>query len=231
MAHAPFESMRVLIAEDEKKLASFVARGLREAGFVVEVVHRGDDAAQLCSTEDYDAVVLDIMLPGRDGLDVLRELRRRGAAVPVILLTARSGIEDRVEGLNLGADDYLPKPFSIEELVARVRALTRRGGGSSPVVLRVGELSVDMARRCAHLAGKEVTLTAKEFNLLELLARSPGRVFPRTQLLEKVWDYHFDPGSNLVEVTMGRLRRKLEPHTGPPLIETVRGIGYRMRQP
>jgi DNA-binding response OmpR family regulator len=222
--------MRILIAEDEKKLATFIERGLREAGFVVECVFRGDDAARLCLTGDFDAVVLDIMLPGRDGLDVLKEIRRRGSGVPIILLSARAGLEDRVAGLNLGADDYLPKPFSIEELVARVRALVRRSGGSSPVLLRVGDLTVDVMTRVVRIGEDEVLLSAREFALLELLARSPGRVFPRTQLLEKVWDYHFDLGSNMVEVTIGRLRRKLEPASAFLDIETVRGIGYRLRQ-
>lgn len=217
------------MAEDEKKLAGFVVRALREASLVVEAVHRGDDAADRCLAGDYDAVVLDIMLPGRDGLDVLKEWRRRGSRVPVILLTARSGIEDRVQGLDLGADDYLPKPFSVEELVARVRALTRRGGGSAPTVLKVGDIEVDLTARRVLAAGNVVPLTVREFSLLELLARSPGRVFPRTLLLEKLWDCHFDPGSNLVEVTVARLRRKLEIEGKPAPIETVRGIGYRMR--
>jgi len=224
-------SVKVLVAEDEKKLAAFVARGLREAGFVVEVVHRGDDAADHCAATDFDAVVLDIMLPGRDGLEVLRGLRQRGSGVPVMLLTARSGVDDRVAGLNLGADDYLPKPFSIEELVARVRALTRRSGGPVASILRIGDLEIDLQQRRVRRGDGEIPLSPREFSLLELLARSPGRVFPRTLLLEKAWDCHFDPGSNLVDVTMGRLRRKLETGTGPSLIETVRGIGYRLRQP
>src|SRR5271166_3567966 len=202
--------MRILVVEDEKKIATFVQRGLKECGFVVDVVHRGDEALDIILDHHFDAVVLDIMLPGRDGLSILRVLRERAICIPVLVLTARGEISEKVEGLNLGADDYLSKPFSIEELVARVRALIRRNSGETLLRYRV------------------IDLTAREFSVLECLMRSPGRVFTRTQLCQHVWEYHFDPESNLVDVYIQRLRRKVDDGEPVKLIQTVRGAGYRI---
>ncbi len=222
--------MRVLVVEDERKIADFVTKGLRESGFVVEACHRGDDALTRISNEPFDALVLDVMLPGRDGLDVLREIRRGGRDIPVVLLTARGGLEDRIGGLNAGADDYLPKPFYMEELVARLHAVIRRRDGRAASLLRVGTLVLDLPAREARVGEEAIELTAREFNLLELLARSPGRVFTRTMLYEQIWEYDFDPSTNLVDVYVRRLRAKIDSPGQPSMIETVRGVGYRMRK-
>lgn len=221
--------MRILIAEDEKKIAAFVRKGLGEVGFNATVCHRGDDALQLASSESFDAVVLDIMLPGGDGLSVLRQLREQRNRVPVILLTARDGLSDRVEGLNLGADDYLTKPFSIEELIARLRAVWRRLSGEGLSLLQLGDLTLSLTTREVRRAGKKIELTTREFALLEYLLRSPGRVHTRTQLCEHVWDYHFDPGTNVVDVGIQRLRRKIDDGHAVPLVQTVRGVGYTLK--
>ena len=231
--------MRILIAEDEKKIAAFVRKGLGEVGFNSTVCHRGDDALHLASTESFDALVLDIMLPGRDGLSVLRQLREQRNRVPVILLTAREGLSDRVEGLmkwfgpdpnwNLGADDYITKPFSIEELIARLRAVWRRLSGEGLSLLQLGDLTLSLTTREVRRAGKKIELTTREFALLEYLMRSPGRVHTRTQLCEHVWDYHFDPGTNVVDVGIQRLRRKIDDGHAVPLVQTVRGVGYTLK--
>lgn len=221
--------MRILVVEDERKIAGFVRKGLEEAGFDVEVCGDGDAAFARASTRPYDAVVLDIMLPGRDGLSVLRGLREAGHAVPVLLLTARAELNERVEGLNLGADDYLPKPFHVEELVARLQAVTRRHTGERLSVRQAGGLVMNLVTREVRRGGRRIELTTREFNLLEHLLRAPGRVFTRTQLLEHVWGYDFDPETNLVDVTIRRLRRKIDVEGEPELIETVRGVGYRIR--
>ena len=223
-------TMRVLVVEDERKIAGFVRQGLEEQGFGVEVCGDGNDAYTLATTRAYDAIVLDIMLPGRDGLSILRHLRERGNTVPVILLTARAEPNERVEGLNLGADDYLTKPFYIEELVARLHALARRASGETLSVLQAGDLTMNRITREVRRGDRAVELTAREFRLLEHLLRAPGRVFTRTQLLENVWGYDFDPETNLVDVNIRRLRRKLEDEGPAPLIETVRGVGYRVRK-
>jgi DNA-binding response OmpR family regulator len=220
--------MRILVVEDEKKIATFVQRGLKECGFVVDVVHRGDEALDIILDHHFDAVVLDIMLPGRDGLSILRVLRERGNCVPVLVLTARGEISERVEGLNLGADDYLAKPFSIDELVARVRALIRRNSGETLHRYRVNDLTLDLATRAVRRGSRRIDLTAREFSVLECLMRSPGRVFTRTQLCQHVWEYHFDPESNLVDVYIQRLRRKVDDGEPVKLIQTVRGAGYRI---
>ncbi|HEU5080155.1 MAG TPA: response regulator transcription factor [Opitutaceae bacterium] len=221
--------MRVLIVEDEKKIAAFVRKGLIEVGFNPAVCHRGDDALALAETERFDAMILDIMLPGRDGLSVLRQLRERRNTLPIILLTARDGLSERLEGLNLGADDYIAKPFSIEELIARLRAVWRRLSGDGLSVLRLADLSLNLTSRDVRRAGKKIELTAREFALLEYLLRSPGRVHTRTQLCEHVWDYHFDTGTNVVDVGIQRLRRKIDDGFSVPLIHTVRGVGYTMK--
>jgi DNA-binding response OmpR family regulator len=221
--------MRILVVEDEKKIASFVRKGLAEAGFTVIVCHNGDEALDLASTERFDAVVLDIMIPGRDGLSVLRNLRDQRNTVPVILLTARDGVSERVDGLNLGADDYMPKPFSMEELIARLKAVWRRHSGEGLSVLQLQDLTVNLTTREVRRAGKKIELTTREFSLLSYLMQSPGRVATRTQLCEHVWDYHFDPGTNLVDVGIQRLRRKIDDGHAIPLLHTVRGVGYTMK--
>jgi DNA-binding response OmpR family regulator len=221
--------MRILIAEDEKKIAAFVRKGLLEVGFYPVVCHRGDDALHLASTERFDAVVLDVMLPGRDGLSILRQLREQRNRVPVILLTAREGLSERVEGLNLGADDYITKPFSIEELIARLRAVWRRLSGEGLTLLQLADLTLNLTTREVRRAGAKIELTVREFALLEYLMRSPGRVHTRTQLCEHVWDYHFDPGTNVVDVGIQRLRRKIDDGHAVPLVHTVRGVGYTLK--
>jgi len=220
--------VKVLVIEDDKKLGSLLRKGLEAHGFVVDFSNDGDEGFTLATTRSYDAMVLDIMLPGRDGLSILRNLRDRGSSVPVILLTARSALNERLDGLNTGADDYLTKPFYIEELIARMHALLRRSSGQARSVLQHGEITVDLLSREVKCAGEPVELTAREFALLTYLMRSPGRTFTRTQICEHVWNYHFDPGTNLVDVYVQHLRKKLGSEAGPPLIETVRGVGYRI---
>ena len=220
--------MRVLLAEDQKKLASFVRQALTEAGFTVDVVHDGDEAFELASTRPYDGLVLDIMLPGRDGLSVLRLLRERRIATPALFLTARGEVSERIAGLELGADDYVAKPFDMGELVARVKALVRRGVNEPVSLLRVGDLVVDLMRREVKRGERRIELTPREFALLEFLARTPGRVVTRTQIIEKVWEYHFDPETNVVDVYVGRVRRKLNEGGEGNLLHPVRGIGYKL---
>jgi len=221
--------MRVLVAEDEKKIAAFVRKGLAEAGFNVALCHRGDDALMMATTERFDALVLDIMLPGRDGLSVLRQLREQRNTVPVIFLTARDGVSERIEGLDLGADDYITKPFSVEELIARLRAVWRRLSGEGLSLLQVEDLVVNLNTREVRRGGNSIELSTREFALLEYLMRSPGRVYTRTQLCEQVWDYHFDPGTNVVDVGIQRLRRKIDDGHAVTLIQTVRGVGYTLK--
>ena len=222
--------MRILVVEDERKIAGFIRQGLEEHGFDVEVCGNGDDAYSLATTRPYDALVLDIMLPGRDGLSILRGLRERKNTVPVILVTARTELNERIDGLNLGADDYLTKPFYVEELVARIHAVARRVKEDSPGLLQADDLSVDLLQRRVRRGTREIELTAREFSLLERLLRMPGRVYTRTQLLEHVWGYDFDPETNLVDVNIRRLRKKIDGESETPLIETVRGVGYRIRK-
>lgn len=221
--------MKVLVVEDEAKIADFTRKGLEEAGFVVDDANHGDDGYHLATTGGYDAIVLDIMLPGRDGISILRQLREQKNATPVILLTARSELNERLDGLNQGADDYLTKPFYIEELVARIHALMRRASGNEISVLKAADLSVNLITREVTRGGESVELTTREFALLTYLMRSPGRVYTRTQIHEHVWNYDFDPGTNLVDVYVQRVRKKLGGGGKPALIETVRGVGYRMR--
>ena len=209
--------MRMLVVEDEKKTASFIRKALQAEGFAVDVCRNGNDALAAAKTTPFDGIVLDIMLPGRDGLSVLRQLRERGDKTPVLLLSARGAVNERVEGLNAGADDYLPKPFVIAELVARVRALGRRGGENKSTVLRVGELTLDTVSHRAQRGGKTFELTAREFRLLEFLMRSPDRICSRMAIIEKVWDYDFDPGTNLVDVYVKRLREKIDDGFEPKL--------------
>jgi DNA-binding response OmpR family regulator len=222
--------MRVLVVEDEKKTASFIRKALQAEGFAVDVCHNGDEAWAAARATPFDAIVLDIMLPGRDGLSLLRQLRERQNATPVLLLSARGEVNERVEGLNAGADDYLPKPFVIAELIARVRALGRRGSETKSPVLRVGDLTLDTVTREARRGGATIELTTREYRLLEFLMRSAGRICGRMAILEKVWDYDFDPGSNLVDVNIMRLREKIDAEFDAKLLHTVRGIGYVMKE-
>ena len=221
--------MRVLVVEDEVKMASFIRRALEAEGLAVDVVNTGELALSSALTTPFDAVVLDIMLPGRDGLSVLRELRKRRVMIPVLLLSARGQVEERIDGLNAGADDYLPKPFALGELVARVRALGRRSGDARPAQLSLADLTVDIMSREVKRAGQRIDLTTREYRLLEFLLSSQGRVCGRMQILEKVWDYHFDPGTNLVDVYVRRLRDKVDTGFEPKLLHTVRGVGYLMK--
>lgn len=215
--------------EDDKKLAGLVRKGLETQGFTVDFCDNGDDAYALATTRAYDALVLDIMVPGRDGLSILRNLREQRLAVPVVLVTARSALNERLEGLNLGADDYLTKPFYVDELIARLHAVTRRAAGNALTVLQHGNVSVNLVTRETRRDGELVELTAREFALLTYLLRSPGQTFTRAQICEHVWNYHFDPGTNLVDVYVQRLRRKLAADDDNALIETIRGVGYRAR--
>ena len=223
--------MNVLLVEDELKIASFVGQGLREQGFVVDHCSNGHEGYEMALDRNYDVLLLDIMVPGKDGLAILKDLRQAGQTVPIILLTARNELDDRIAGLNLGADDYLAKPFFVEELVARIHAVVRRSQGERQNILALGPLRLDRITREVTSGDHRVELTSKEFNLLEYLMRSPGRVFTRTQILEHVWGYDFNPSTNAVDVAIQRLRKKLEPVNAAQWIESVRGVGYRCRQP
>ncbi|MEI7733050.1 MAG: response regulator transcription factor [Verrucomicrobiota bacterium] len=220
--------MKILVVEDDKKLGGFLRKGLEAQGFVVDFSENGDEGFLLATTREYDSIVLDIMLPGRDGLSILRNLRDRKATVPVVLLTARSALNERLDGLNLGADDYLTKPFYLEELVARLHALMRRASGQQKTLLQNGGVTVNLMTREVKRGTEVIELTAREFALLTYLLRSPGRTFSRAQICEHVWNYHFDPGTNLVDVYVQHLRKKLGSDSGQPFIETVRGVGYRI---
>ncbi len=222
--------MKALLVEDEQRIASFVCAGLREHGFLVDHCEDGNLGYDYALARDYDVVLLDVMVPGRDGLSILKAMRRAGRNVPVLLLTARNELDDRLTGLNLGADDYLAKPFYVEELVARIHALLRRVSGERQNVLAVGAVRLDRLSRVAEVDGRAVELTGREFNLLEYLMRSPGRVTTRTQILEHVWGYDFEPQTNMVDVCIQRLRKKLE-LPDSVAIEAVRGVGYRLRKP
>lgn len=223
--------MRVLVVEDEKKTASFIRKSLQAAGFATDVLHHGDEALAALLHTPFDVAVLDIMLPGRDGLGIVRQLRERGVKIPVLLLSARGEISEKVEGLNAGADDYLPKPFALDELVARVRALGRRAGEVQALTLRVGNLSLNTITREVRRAGRVIELAPREYLLLECLMRSTGRICDRMAIVEKVWDYDFDPGSNLVDVYIMRLREKIDAEFEPKLLHTVRGVGYVLKVP
>ena len=224
--------MRVLIVEDEHKVAQFLEKGFRSEAFSVDLAFDGQQGLHLALTTAYDAIVLDLMLPAMDGMKVLEELRRENVHTPVLILTARSDVDDRVRGLNLGADDYLPKPFSFSEVLARVRALIRR---SSPdvrgSVLEAGDLRMDLLTRSVRRADREITLTNKEFQLLEYLLRNKGRVVSRVTLTEHIWDMDFDSETNVVDVLVNRLRRKIDDGFQGKSIRTVRGVGYVLREP
>jgi len=218
--------MKILIVEDETKTGNYLKQGLTEAGFVADVARDGMDGLHLALTEAYDLVVLDVMLPGMDGWRVLQEIRHAGRDLPVLFLTARDHVEDRVKGLDLGADDYLVKPFAFSELLARVRTLLRRGKTTEAEVLHAADLALDLRRRRVTRAGKRIDLTAKEFALLELLLRRQGEVLPRSLIASQVWDMNFDSDTNVIEVAVRRLRSKVDDEFEPKLIKTVRGMGY-----
>jgi len=221
--------MKVLIVEDERKTAEYLHQGLTEQGCSVELAHDGIDGQHLALHYDFDVIVLDVMLPGLDGFEVLRSLRAV-KQTPVIMLTARDGIDDRVRGLQGGADDYLVKPFSFMELLARLQALTRRGHAREPTLLRVGELQVDLIRRKVARAGQRIDLTAKEFALVALLARRQGEILSKTAIAEAVWDMNFDSNTNVVEVAVKRLRAKIDAPFAQPLLHTIRGMGYVLEE-
>ena len=230
-ASSEARTMRVLVVEDEKKTAAFISKALQAEGFAVDMVHNGEDALAIAQTAPFDVIVLDIMLPGRDGLSVLRLLRQQKKTVPVLLLSARGEVNERIDGLNLGADDYLSKPFVLDELVARVRALSRRPSGDGrAVVLRLADLSVDTVGRKVKRGARLIDLTTREYRLLEYLLSSQGRICGRMQILEKVWDYNFDPGTNLVDVYIRRVRDKIDAGFEIKLFHTVRGVGYVMKE-
>jgi two-component system OmpR family response regulator len=222
--------VRVLVVEDQVKMASLIRRGLREEGLAADVAIKGEDALWMVEESEYDALVLDVMLPGIDGLETCRRLRERGLWVPILMLTARDAIEDRVEGLDRGADDYLTKPFAFAELLARLRALVRRGPVERPNELRVGDLRLDPAMRHVWRGDVEIHLSAKEFALLETFMRRPGHALTRERLLDHVWDYEYERRSNIVDVYVRYLREKLDRPFGTESIETVRGVGYRLRR-
>jgi two-component system, OmpR family, response regulator len=222
--------MRILVVEDELKMAGLLNRGLVEDGHAVDVARTGDDAVWMAAAVEYDAIVLDLMLPGIDGIEACRRIRESGVWSPVLMLTARDAVGDRVAGLDAGADDYLPKPFSFAELLARLRALVRRGGGERPVVLKVGDLRLDPATHQVWRGPTEVKLSAKEFSLLETFMRRPGQALSRLQLIEHTWDYAYENRSNVVDVYVRYLRDKIDRPFSRDSIETVRGVGYRLRR-
>ena len=218
--------MRVLLVEDDEGIICFLEKGLREAKYAVDVAQDGNDALYKAALNEYDAIILDIMIPGRDGLEVCRELRRQGSQVPVIMLTARDDVRDRVLGLDVGADDYLTKPFQVSELLARLRALMRRGPALKSTVIEIGDLRIDTSAQTVKRSGRSLALTAREYALIEYLARHAGRVVSRSELIEHVWDERYDSYSNVVDVHINHLRQKIDRESDQPLIHTRRGAGY-----
>jgi two-component system copper resistance phosphate regulon response regulator CusR len=223
--------MKILVVEDDRKVAGFIEQGLREEGYAVDIAPDGDEATMLAHVYDYDLVVLDVMLPKKNGLQVAAELRREGRATPILMLTARDATEDVVRGLDAGADDYITKPFKFDELLARVRALVRRGGAARTELLVYGPVELDRLKHKVRVNSKPLDLTPKEFHLLQHFLLHPEEIVRRTELLEKVWDMHFDPESNVVDVHVGNLRRKLRQVAGAELIHTERGVGFRLQLP
>jgi len=223
--------MKILVVEDETKTGDYLKQGLTEAGFVVDLARDGNDGLHAAMTEQYQLLILDIMLPGRDGWSILRSVRESGNDVPTLFLTARDQVDDRVKGFDLGADDYLVKPFAFSELLARVRSLLRRGKTTEPLIMRIADMELDLQRRRVTRAGKRITLTAKEFALLELLLRRHDEVLPRSLIASQVWDMNFDSDTNVIEVAMRRLRAKVDDGFEPKLIHTVRGMGYVLETP
>ena len=222
--------MKILVVEDDRKVAGFIEQGLKEEGHVVDIAPDGEEATMLAHIYDYDLILLDVVLPKKNGFQVAAELRREGRTTPILMLTSRDATEDVVRGLDAGADDYLSKPFRFDELLARIRALRRRGGAERLDVLTYGAVMLDRLKHAATVHGRTLDLTPKEFQLLEFFLLHPEQVVRRTTLLEKVWDMHFDPESNVVDVHVGNLRRKLQTAAGEPLIATVRGVGFALRR-
>jgi DNA-binding response OmpR family regulator len=220
--------MKILVVEDDSKVAGFIDHGLREEGYVVDVASDGEQATMLAHASDYDIILLDLLLPKKNGFQVANELRREGRNTPILMITSRDALEDVVRGLDAGADDYLAKPFKFDELLARIRALHRRGGAERLEILRCGPISLDRLRHTVSVRDRQLDLTVKEFQLLEHFMLHPEEVVRRTTLLEKVWDMHFDPESNVVDVHVGNLRRKLTRAAGEALLRTVRGVGFRL---
>ena len=223
--------MRVLLAEDEKKVCQLVRKALQECGFAVDAVQDGESALESALTGSYDVFVLDVMMPGKDGLSVLRMLRAARNSTPILILTARGEVSEKVQGLELGADDYVAKPFVMRELVARVNALARRANGERATSLRVGDLTMNLLTREVTRGGQKIELAVREFALLDYLMRYPGHVLSRTSICEHVWDHHFDTGTNVVDVYINRLRRKIDDFHEAKLLHTVRGVGYMLRAP
>lgn len=224
--------MRILIVEDDDKIASFLAKGLKQSGFSVDIASDGEESLSLCRSVNYDSIVLDIMLPKLDGLSVLRTLRREKKLVPVLLLSAKASVDNRVTGLQAGADDYLTKPFAFSELLARLQALIRRATHvAEPTTLAVGDLSMNLLTREVLRDGQKIDLQSREFALLELLMRHPGRPITKTMILEHIWDYSFDPQTNVVDVLVHRLRSKLEKGFPSKIVHTIRGVGYVIKPP
>ena len=221
--------MRILVVEDDRTVGQYVQRGLSEARFTVELAADGTSGLEKASGQPWDLIVLDLMLPGMNGLDVLRTMRDRGNATPVLVLTAQDAVEFKVDALRMGADDYVTKPFAMAELVARVEAISRRPKSLTPPVLQIADLTIDTGSRQVTRAGKAIDLTPKEYDVLLYLARHAGRVMSRTLITEYVWDYHFDPGTNIVDVVINRLRKKIDQGREPRLIHTIRGVGYVLR--
>ncbi len=222
--------MRILIVEDEKKTVAYLKKGLGENGFVVDIASDGEEGSHLATTGEYDLIILDVMLPGKDGWSILEDIRKEGKATPVLFLTARDSVTDKVRGLKLGADDYLIKPFSFSELLARIRSILRRSPVRQPDILRVGDLEIDIIRHKATRTGKRLDLSAKEFVLLSLLVRRKGEVLSRTLIAEQVWDINFDSDTNVVDVAIRRLRSKVDDPYTQKLIHTIRGMGYVLEE-
>jgi heavy metal response regulator len=222
--------MRVLIIEDEKKVLNFIKQGLEEERYIVDVASDGITGLEIALNNHFDAIILDVMLPGKDGYTVLKELRDAGSTIPVLMLTARDSVEDKVHGLDLGADDYLPKPFSFEELTARLRALMRRTTPEKTTKLKCGDLILDTVTHIAIKNGKEIDLTTKEYALLEYLMRNKNRILSRSTITQHVWKHNFDTDSNIIDVYIKRLRMKIDGDDEKPMIQSIRGVGYRMRE-
>ncbi len=222
--------MKILVIEDEKKVANFLQKGLKEEQYVVDVAYDGLDGEHLATTNDYDLILLDIMLPGKDGIEILKTLRQRQINIPVIMLTAKEMVEDKLEGFNAGCDDYISKPFSFEELLVRIRAVLRRGSGALSNVLTFADLTLDLISHKVIRDGREIELTAKEYTLLEYLVRNPNRVLTRTMIAEHVWDYNYDSFTNVIDVYINYLRNKVDRGFASKLIHTVRGVGYVLKE-
>ena len=222
--------MHVLVVEDDRKISDFIVQGLRQEGYAVDVADNGIDAFQMAMAAAYDAAVVDVMLPRMNGLDVIQDLRREGNLTPVLILSARNSVDDRIKGLQSGGDDYLVKPFSFAELIARLQALVRRATATAePTTLSVADLTLDLIRRTATRSGQQIELQPREFALLEYLVRSRGKVVSKTMIMDQVWGYDFDPSTNVVESRMSRLRDKIDRDSDMPLIKTIRGAGYVIR--